>query len=87
MGVKKRFTLLFDMPEDAFGDEARVTIVGRSQMTLEGSQRLVVCQPEQIVFSTVSGKICVRGEELYLSSTQPGETIVCGKIDQIEYLR
>ena len=74
-----RIAKFFDMPADAFGDGVRVTLIGRGEA--------IVCESERVVFSTVAGRLCVTGGGLFVCGVEPGQTTLCGRIDEISYKR
>lgn len=82
-----RIAKFFDMPADAFGDGVRVTLIGRGEAVVCGRHRLIVCESERVVFSTVAGRLCVTGGGLFVCDVEPGQTTLCGRIDEISYKR
>jgi sporulation protein YabP len=60
---------------------------GREKLTVTGVEDVDSFDEEEVVCSTVRGKLVIRGGELRLEklSLDTGEIVACGRIDGIEY--
>jgi sporulation protein YabP len=64
-----------------------VIMEGREKLTVTGVEDVDSFDEEEVVCSTVRGKLVIRGGELRLEklSLDTGEIVACGRIDGIEY--
>ena len=75
------------LPADALGDCARVTLLGRSAVTVEGQHGVIELSSSRIRLRTGEGTLSVSGENLVLHALSADMAkIAGGKIDDISYL-
>ena len=65
--IRRRMALGSELPEDALRDCARITLVGRSVVLIEGQHGVVEMGKTCIRLVTNDGLLSVRGEQLKLS--------------------
>ena len=74
------------LPPDAFGDCARVTLLGRSCVAVEGQHGVIELSGERIRLRTGEGVLSVEGSELALKRLSPfGAQITGRRIDGVSY--
>ena len=75
------------LPEDALLSSARVTMNGRTSVTIEGQYGVIELSQAQIRLSTGNGVLSVRGSRLTLRELSPEKAIVSGEpIDAATYV-
>ena len=75
------------LPEDALLSSARVTMNGRTSVTIEGQYGVIELSQAQICLSTGNGVLRVRGSMLTLRELSPEKAIVSGEpIDTATYV-
>lgn len=67
------------LPEDALLDSARVTINGRSGVSVEGQHGVVELSAQRIRLKTGSGLVCITGSALQLSQLSADRALVSGE--------
>ena len=87
MGKKlRRMTLMCGLPEDALLSGARVTMMGRGCVVVEGPCAVMELGSARIRLSTKSGVVSVQGQELRLRElTQNAAMIEGERIDSAAY--
>ncbi len=90
MGGTERVKKLLEnsgLPEDAVFSSARVTMVGRSGVTVEGQRGVIELSAERIRFRTGSGMLAVAGSALLLRELSPDTAVITGDaIDAVSFL-
>ena len=74
----KRLILRSGLPEDAVTGCARVTMVGRCSLLIEGQRGVVEMNSGRIRFATRDGVLCVEGEGLELQELSSDAAIIYG---------
>ena len=75
------------LPEDALLSSARVTMNGRTSVTIEGQNGVIELSQSQIRLSTGNGVLRVNGTMLMLRELSPEKAIVTGEmIDAAAYV-
>ena len=87
MGRKlRRMTLACGWPEDALTLGARVTMMGRGSVLIEGQHGVVELSSERIRLRTKGGVIAVEGEGLCLRELSTDAAMIEGeRIDSAAY--
>ncbi|MBR5287587.1 MAG: YabP/YqfC family sporulation protein [Clostridia bacterium] len=67
------------LPEDALLSSARVTMNGRTSVTIEGQRGVVELSQSQIRLATGNGMLCIRGCALTLMELTPALAVVTGE--------
>ena len=89
MGRKlRRMTLACGLPEDVLLSDARVTLMGRGCVLVEGQRGVVELGESRIRMRTRSGVIVVEGEALRLRELSGDAAMIEGeRIDSAAYSR
>lgn len=75
------------LPEDAFGDSARVTLFGRGRALVEGQHGVVELGASRIRLKTGGGVLAVLGERLRLEELSLDAAMISGEIVTVSYGR
>ena len=74
------------IPEDAFGDSARVTLLGRTSVLVEGQHGVVELGGARIRLKTGKGILSVLGEHLRLEELSLDAAMIRGEnIETVSY--
>jgi len=74
------------LPQDALIDCARVTLTGRSLVTIEGQHGVVELADQRIRMKTGGGMLLVTGEALALNELSPVRAVITGEmIESVSY--
>lgn len=75
----KRLLLSGGLPEDALCDSARVTLTGRTAVSIEGQHGVVELTQERIRLKTGQGVLRVEGSALALHALSPQQAVITGR--------
>ena len=82
----RRMSLMCGLPEDALSPGARVTMMGRGLVLVEGQNGVVELGASCVRLRTAQGVIAIRGEALELRELSADAAMVCGsRIDSADY--
>jgi len=83
--LQKQAGALLEFPSDVLAAGPKITMIGRSEMTIEHFQEVILFSDEEIILSTSEGKVVVRGKEFVLTTVQPTEVHLQGWIKQLSF--
>lgn len=78
MKKSRSHTLRSSLPEDVLGSGARVTMMGRGAVLVEGQRGVVELGEECIRLRTAQGVLSVRGESLILQELSADAAMIRG---------
>ena len=82
----RRASLLCPLPEDALTSGARVTMMGRGTVLVEGQRGVVELGEGCIRLRTASGVLSIRGDALSLQELSADAAMIRGgRIDSADY--
>ncbi|MBR5302195.1 MAG: YabP/YqfC family sporulation protein [Clostridia bacterium] len=79
MGKRRRYALLSPLPEDVLCSGARVTMMGRSAVLVEGQRGVVELGTRCIRLRTVHGVLSIQGEGLILQELSADAAMIRGE--------
>lgn len=71
---------ILDFPPDVVGEAPKITIIGRQQIRVENYRQVIHFSEEEISLETVTGEICLKGQELVLKVILATELQIEGKL-------
>jgi len=84
--IRRKLSLGCDLPEDALSSDARVTMMGRGAVLIEGQRGVVELGISCIRLRTAHGVLSIRGETLHLQELSSDAAMIRGeKIESAGY--
>lgn len=77
--MARRSSLLCSLPEDALSSGARVTMMGRGSVLVEGQRGVVALETSCIRLRTAQGVLSIRGTALRLKELSSDAAMICGE--------
>ncbi|MFZ5965917.1 MAG: sporulation protein YqfC [Bacillota bacterium] len=84
--LRESISELLELPKDIMLDLPRVTMVGNLQMFIENHKGIVEYSRTKIRLNTKNGIMRIIGKELLIKSIITEEIVICGKIENIEFV-
>ena len=76
--IRRWLSLGCDLPEDALSSGARVTMMGRGAVLVEGQRGVVELGESCIRLRTAHGVLCIQGTALFLQELSSDAAIIRG---------
>lgn len=70
-------------PQEVVKDVPRVTLTGNDQVHVEQHKGLAAYRPEEVIFRTACGTLCIGGSELRLKRYTACEALVTGQVSSV----
>lgn len=84
--IKESVAELLELPKDIMLDLPRITLLGNLQLYIENHKGIIEYSKLRIRVNTKSGVIRITGRDLSIKTIIAEEIIVCGKIENIEFI-
>ncbi|TGA99582.1 sporulation protein YqfC [Sporolactobacillus shoreae] len=85
-GFKKWFADVSDIPEDIISDVPRITLIGRSRLSVENHKGIIAFSENELILSTQLGNLKVTGESFVLGTIIEKEIDLEGVITGISFI-
>ena len=85
MGKKEKKEKISEFEKNVLGRYSLITMVGSSELLIEGMRGILDYSPETLRVNTVSGMLLIMGTELEISSLTAEELSLKGKIRSLEF--
>ncbi|NLL52487.1 MAG: sporulation protein [Peptococcaceae bacterium] len=83
--LQKQAGEILDFPSDVLGAGPKITMIGRSTMTIELFQEVILFSEEEIILGSSEGKIRICGKDFVLTTVLPTEVHLKGWIRQVSF--
>ena len=83
--LQKHAGEILEFPSDVLDNGPKITIVGRSEMTIEYFQEVILFSDDEIILKTPEGKLAIRGKKFVLTTVLPTEIKLKGRISQVTF--
>ncbi|QXM05697.1 sporulation protein YqfC [Crassaminicella indica] len=84
--IKESLSELLELPKDIMLDLPRITLIGNLQLYIENHKGIIEYSKTIIRVNTKSGVIRVTGRELSIKTIITEEMIICGKVENVEFI-
>ncbi|TCO80043.1 sporulation protein YqfC [Marinisporobacter balticus] len=85
--IKESVSELLELPKDIILDLPRITLLGNIQLYIENHKGIIEYSELRIRINTKSGVIRIVGKDLSIKTIMTEEIIVCGSIENIEFVK
>ena len=86
IGITERVRRALDIPPGVISRESMIEIRGRGLITVHGCERIAQYLPQEILISTASGGVLIRGDALVCVSFSSGSVGIEGRVDGVDFL-
>ncbi|RNC29886.1 MAG: hypothetical protein AWM53_00106 [Candidatus Dichloromethanomonas elyunquensis] len=76
---------VLEFPSDILDSGPKITIMGRSGMTIEYFRDVILFSNQEIILKTPQGKLSIKGKNFVLNTVLETEIHLQGQIDQISF--
>lgn len=81
--IKETLSNALELPKDIILDVAKVTLIGKNNLTIENHKGILEYNEDQIRVNTGSGILTVNGSKLNIKSILQEEITITGEITSI----
>lgn len=85
--IKESISEILELPKDIMLDLPRTTMIGNLQLYIENHKGIVEYTKSKVRINTKKGMMKITGENLYIKTIITEEIILCGKIENIEFIK
>ena len=85
MPLRGRIARAFSFPADAIGGVSRVSVIGHSEVMIEGCYSVASYECERVVLRTHDTVAVVIGKDLNMRTFASGVITLTGKIERLEF--
>ncbi len=82
--LKRRFIEIGDLPKELVTSYSRMVLLGDSEFTIENYSGIIEYETNKVRIKSVSGVICITGEDFVINELDNDSLFVKGKIRNIE---
>jgi sporulation protein YqfC len=83
--LRKWFADVSEIPEDLITDVPRITITGRSHLSVENHLGIISFSEKELILSTHLGELQVLGDSFVLETIMDEEIDLAGSISEIRF--
>jgi len=83
--LQKQAGKILEFPSDVLDNGPKITIIGRSEMTVESFREVINFSDKEIILKTTDGKLVIRGIGFILTTVLPNELNLKGRIFQVSF--
>ncbi|QZY56550.1 sporulation protein YqfC [Crassaminicella profunda] len=84
--IRESVSELLELPKDIMLDLPRITLLGKLQLYIENHKGIIEYSDTRIRVNTKSGVIRITGRELSIKTIVTEEIIICGQVENIEFI-
>jgi sporulation protein YqfC len=83
--LQKQAGEVLEIPSDILDNGPRIIMVGRSEMTVEYFQDVILFSNEEIILKTAQGNLSIKGKNFVLDTVLETELHLKGRISQVSF--
>jgi sporulation protein YqfC len=83
--IKESLSNALELPKDIILDEAKITLIGNNNLTIENHKGILEYNEDQIKVNASSGILIVKGSKLQIKSILQEEIVIVGEINSVSY--
>lgn len=84
--VKEKVARLLEIPQDVVSDRPKITTVGRKEVFVENYRGIIEFNNEIVRINSNHGVIRITGKNMRIREITSEDIIICGDIDNIDYV-